>query len=78
MNDFRAMINDRCYFTTFIVGPQYVSVAHFNHTFGEILQAVEGHLDEMKKPFVIGFQSVLSEADFRYIVDNELADIILE
>lgn len=78
MNDWRALINGRHYLSTFICGARYVTVLHSQTTLEEIRDAIEEHLGELKKPFVIVSQNLLYEGDFHAMVDSELTDIVLE
>lgn len=79
MNDFRAMVNDRQYLTTFIVGMRYVSVLHLNTTFEEIVEGIEVFLgDDFKKPFVIVSQSFMYAVDAEALASREMVDLVLE
>lgn len=79
MNDFRALINDRPFITTFIVGNRYVTVFHLNRTLPDIIQAIEEYLeDDFKKPFVIVSQTYVYYEDAMVLVDKDVIDIVLE
>ncbi len=79
MLDLRALINDRSYLTTFIVGNRYVTVWHRNKVFEDILAAIDEYLDgELKKPFVILSSTFLYREDGPNLNDRELVDIFLE
>lgn len=78
MNDMRALINDRTYVTTFIIGNQYVSVAHTNKIYEEILDALEEHLGELKKPFVVVSVTCMYYEAAVDMNERELIDIFIE
>lgn len=79
MNDFRNLVNDRQYITTFIVGNRYVTVFHYNKTFQEIIQGVNDYLEgEFKKPFTIISMNQVYYEDAMVLVDNDVIDIVLE
>ena len=75
MIDMRLGWNERIYITTFIVGNKYVSVRHLNKTYSAILEALEEHLGELKKPFVVLSQQQVFVDDGYLLVDKELIDI---
>lgn len=79
MLDFRAIINDRQYLTTFIVGMRYVTVLHKNYSFEMIVEAIEDHLgDNFKKPFVIVSSTFIYTYDPAVLIDRDMADLVLE
>lgn len=78
MIDMRAMINDRTYLTTFVVGNRYATVLSNNRTFPEILVELENYLGELKKPFVILSSAYMYDEEARELVDRDLIDLVLE
>jgi hypothetical protein len=78
MNDMRALVNDRTYLTTFIIGNHYVSVAHTNKVYEEILDALEEFLGELKKPFVVVSMTNLYYEAAVDMNERELVDIFIE
>ena len=75
MIDMRLGFNERMYVTTFIVGNQYVSVRHLNQTYSAIIEALEEHLGELKKPFLVVASAFVFENDGDQLVEKELIDI---
>lgn len=79
MLDLRAIINDRQYLTTFIVGHRYVTVLHRNYSFEMLVEALEEYLgDNFKKPFVIVSSAFIYTHDPAVLIDRDLADLVLE
>jgi hypothetical protein len=78
MLDLRAMINDRTYLTTFVVGNRYCTVMHTNKIFEEVVEGLETYLGELRKPFVILSSTYIYESSGMDLVDRELVDLVLE
>jgi hypothetical protein len=75
MIDMRLGFNERLYISTFIIGNRYVSVRHLNKAYGEIIEALEGYLGELKKPFLVIAQAQVFENDSEQLIEKELIDI---